>query len=288
MVHRSRRPSSRERLIERVEANPRVTFRTVHEDADILVVEKPAGTVSTPGKAHADDSLLNGLFATHGDRLRQVGAGRDFGMLQRLDREASGLMVIALNANAWESIRAAFTDKRVSKFYWAVTRRAPAQGTGMIRRPLEEYMAPRSDLWIEDPARRRFAKVKLVRVSSRGKPAVTAFRTLGSNQSGALIECRTFTGRLHQVRAHLDSIGCSILGDRFYGPVASRSVGTRLALHAHRLTFPHPGTGEPADFRSRCPRDLRRLLTQLRLDPPGVFSGVSAQESSDEALPEDG
>lgn len=260
-----------------IEANPRVTFRVAYEDDAILVIEKPPGTVSTPGKGHEADTLLNGLFATHGHRMQKVGQTRDFGMLQRLDREASGLMVIALTPTAWDTLRGAFQTKAIKKFYWAISRRAPSQPSGLIRKPLEEYMAQRADLWIEDPYRKRFAKLKLSRVSNRGKSAVTAFRTLSSSDSGALLECRTFTGRLHQVRAHLDSIGCSILGDRYYGPTVARKALPRLALHAHRLSLPHPVTGEIIDTRSKFPKDMKRAAAKLRLDLPGVFSGTPAE-----------
>ncbi|MEM1071679.1 MAG: pseudouridine synthase [Planctomycetota bacterium] len=274
-----------------IEPNPRVTFRVSLEDEDVLVVEKPAGVVTTPGVAHESDSLLNGLFASHGHRLRQLGADRDYGMLQRLDRDASGLLLIACTIPAWERLREQFAERIVKKFYWAVTRRAPAQARGVIRKPLEEHMANRTDVWIDDPSRRRFNKVKLARISPRGKPAITAFRTLAVSEAGALLECRTLTGRLHQVRAHLDSIGCAILGDRYYGPVASRKATNRLALHAHRLGFLHPRTGEPVDCRARCPRDVRRLIRQLRLEDPGVFSATpplreGGRDASPDATPE--
>ncbi|MEO1584464.1 MAG: RluA family pseudouridine synthase [Planctomycetota bacterium] len=256
----------------KVTSNERVTFAVRYEDDDLLVVEKPPGTVTTPGKGHDDDSLLNGLYAGYGNQLRRVGASRDHGLLQRLDREASGLLLVALSPKAWDVLRDAFARRDVRKYYWAVTRRAPNQPSGVIRKPLEEHMAQRDDVWIEDRRRRRFARVKLAKVSSRGKPAVTAFRTLDTGTSGAVLECRTLTGRLHQVRAHLDSIGCSILGDRFYGPAASRRVAPRLALHAHRVALDHPISGEKVDVRSRCPRDMRRLATGLGLATPGSFS----------------
>ncbi len=256
----------------RIEPNQHVSVAVRYEDDHLLVVEKTPGLVTTPGKGHERDTLLNGLFAVYGDRLRQLGASRDHGMLQRLDRDASGLLLVALTTGAWETLREAFARRAVRKYYWAVTRRGPNQPSGVIRKPLEEHMAQRDDVWIDDPRRKKFAKVKLSKVSSRGKPAITAYRTLSSNHAGATLECRSITGRLHQVRAHLDSIGCSILGDRYYGPVASRRAAPRLALHAHRLVFDHPVTGELVDVRTRCPRDMRRSAMQLGLTPPGTFS----------------
>ncbi len=261
--------------------NERVTFAVRYEDDHLAVVEKAPGVVTTPGKGHDTDSLLNGLFARFGQQLRQLGESRDHGLLQRLDREASGLLLVALTPGCWDALREKFAERSVRKYYWAVTRRAPNQPSGVIRKPLEEFMAQRDDVWIEDPRRRKFAKVKLAKVSARGKPALTAYRTLASTHTGATIECRTLTGRLHQVRVHLDSIGCSILGDRFYGPVASRRATTRLSLHAHRIVAVHPVTGDTVDVRTRCPRDLRRAAMRLGLPPPGTFSADGPSDAED-------
>lgn len=263
--------------------NERVTFAVRHEDDHLAVVEKGPGVVTTPGKGHDDDSLLNGLFARFGKQLRQLGASRDHGLLQRLDREASGLLLVALTPAAWDALRDQFAERTVRKYYWAVTRRGPNQPSGTIRKPLEEVMAQREDVWIDDPHRKKFAKIKIAKISARGKPALTAYRTLAANDSGATIECRTLTGRLHQVRAHLDSIGCSILGDRFYGPLASRRAIPRLALHAHRIVTTHPITGDRVDVRTRCPRDLRRAAMRLGLPAPGVFSADGPQEHDEPA-----
>lgn len=263
------------------EPNPRVTFRVAYEDEHILVVEKPAGVVTTPGLGHGHDSLLNGLVARCGGALRNVGNARDFGMLQRLDRDASGLLVVALKPAAWDTMRERFEGKAIRKYYWAITRRGPNQPTGVIRRPLEERLEASEDRWRSPGRSVRDRSIKVARVSAQGKPAVTAYRTLSANHAGAVLECRALTGRLHQVRAHLDSIGCSILGDRFYGPVGSRNAAPRLALHAHRLVFDHPVTGVTVDTRSRCPGDMRRVARGLGLDVPGTFS-------ADRASPNDG
>lgn len=266
-----------------IEPNERVAFAVRYEDEHLLVVEKTPGVVTTPGKGHERDSLLNGIYATYGNQLRQVGQSRDHGLVQRLDREASGLLLVALTSASWDALRESFAERSVRKYYWALTRRAPNQPSGVIRKPLLEYMAQRDDVWIDDPRRKKFAKVKLAKVAAHGKPAMTAYRTLASNHAGATMECRTLTGRLHQVRAHLDSIGCSILGDRFYGPAASRRAAPRLSLHAHRIVLDHPITGERVDVRSRCPRDMRRSASQLGLATPGAFSatGSDADDSAD-------
>lgn len=273
-----------------IEPNERVSFKVHYEDEHLAIVEKPAGLVTTPGKGHEYDTLQNGLFARYGHTLQNIGAERDYGLLQRLDRDASGVILVALTPSAWEAMRNEFREKQVRKFYWAVTRAAPNKPKGVIRRPIEEKLTKRDDVWTNDPRRSKFDKVKLARISTKGKPAITAYRVLQKSGAGALVECRAVTGRLHQVRVHLDSIGCSILGDRFYGPRASRGSAPRLMLHAHRIAMPHPVTGEPLDVSSKCPRDISRVLRQLGMTKPGVFdehredSGDDVHETPGDAV----
>ncbi len=266
------------------EPNDRVGFKVHFEDEHLAVVEKPPGLVTTPGKSHEYDSLLNGLFARYGHTLQNIGADRDFGLLQRLDRDASGLILVALTPSAWDAMRDSFKQKLVRKFYWAITRSTPNQPKGVINRPIEEHLTKRDDQWIEG-TKSHYARVKLAKIAARGKPSLTAYRVLQHTNHGAFLECRAITGRLHQVRVHLDSIGCAILGDRFYGPRASRGAAPRLMLHAHRIALPHPVTGEEVDVHSRCPRDLARILRQLGMSKPGVFDsqGPSTADDAHEA-----
>lgn len=254
-----------------IEPNERVSFSVHYEDEHLAILEKPAGLVTTPGKGHEYDTLQNGLFAKYGHKLQNIGAERDYGLLQRLDRHASGVILLALTPSAWEAMRDSFRQKEVRKFYWAICRSTPNQPKGVIRRAIEEKMSKRDDVWENNTQRSKFDKVKLGRVTAKGKPAITAYRVLQHTAAGALLECRAVTGRLHQVRVHLDSIGCSILGDRFYGPRASRTAATRLMLHAHRIVLPHPVTGDTVDVKSKCPKDLGRVLRQLGMSKPGVF-----------------
>ncbi|MFG0285138.1 MAG: RluA family pseudouridine synthase [Phycisphaerales bacterium JB039] len=235
-----------------VEPNERLTYGVAYEDDVLVVVEKPARRATQPGKGHATDTLLNALFARYGAQLQNLGAARDFGLLHRLDREASGLLVVALTAAAYDALRAQFEERTVGKFYWAVTRRAPAKPEGVINRPIAEVTG----------------RMKTAKISPTGKPSVTAYRTLEASDSAALLECRPATGRLHQIRVHLASIGCAILGDTIYAPAAARGVAPRLALHAHRLTFAHPLTGAPVDARCGWPRDLGPLLKRMNLHKP--------------------
>ncbi len=240
-----------------VKPNENITFGIRHEDPALVVVEKPARLVTQPGKGHEDDTLLNGLFARWGAQLQNLGGSRDFGLLHRLDRDTSGLIVIALTTGAYDAMREQFEGREVKKFYWAVTARTPREAHGVIRKPIAEFEGMRDG-----------SKMKLARVSSSGKAAVTAYRVLAESAVGALLECHPVTGRLHQVRVHLEAIGCPIVGDPLYGGKAQ--TGSRLGLHAHRLSFEHPVTGGVLDVRTGWPSDLRNLLRRLELPRPDL------------------
>jgi 23S rRNA pseudouridine1911/1915/1917 synthase len=252
-----------------VEPNERVTFAVKHEDADLLVVRKPPGVVTQPGVGHEHDTLLNGLFARYGTQLQQLGAKRDFGLVHRLDRETSGLLLVALTADAYDGLREKFAAREISKYYWAVCHKAPREAQGVIKRPILE----------EERRKDRYTSEKKGVLSSGGKPAVTAYRVLDASPLGALIEARPVTGRLHQVRLHLDSIGAGILGDKLYGPTRTNSASHRLALHAHRIALVHPVTGEPLDVRTAFPKDLRRVLRALELKRPDLEEADEGGES---------
>ena len=126
----------------------------------------------------------------------------------------------------------------------------------------------------------RYTSTKTSRIGASGKPAVTAYRVLQVSPAAALVEARPITGRLHQVRVHLDSIGATVLGDDVYGPKGARAASPRLALHAHRLAFRHPITGDELDIRSLFPRDLRPTLRRMMLElpEPGAISDAPAAE----------
>lgn len=237
-----------------VEPNDRVTFRIAHEDDALVVVEKPTGVPTQPGKGADRNTLLNGLFALHGSRLQNLGRARDFGLLHRLDRSASGLLVVALKPRAYDGLRAAFENRTIGKFYWAIVRGRPNGPSGTIRRPIAEESGEK----------------KTARISPSGKPALTAYRVLQAAEEASLLECRTLTGRLHQVRVHLASISCPIFGDDLYAPRSVAQAWPRLALHAHRLTFAHPISGEKIDVRTKWPKDLSPLLRRLGLSRPGA------------------
>ncbi len=239
-----------------IAANDKVVFRTAYEDEHLLVVDKPARLPTQPGKGHERDTLLNGLFARFGPQLQNLGRARDFGLLHRLDRQTSGLLIVGLRSRAYDGLRMQFERREIRKFYWAIASRTPKKASGVIRRPILEEAEEK----------------KTARIASGGKPALTAYRLLQTTSipagHAALIECRPVTGRLHQVRVHLESIGCPIVGDDVYGPKSAARISPRLALHAHRIIFKHPITGERVDVHSPWPKDLAATLKKLGLTTP--------------------
>lgn len=251
-----------------IQPNDEVTFKVHFEDEHLAVVTKPPHVVTQPGLGHEGDSLLNGLFSRWGPRLQKLGQARDFGLLHRLDRETSGVLVVALSAKAYDGLRTSFESREVRKYYWAFVHGTPDPAQGVIRKPIAESAGRTLDT--PAPVRRsgKPGPKKLARISSGGKPAVTAYRTLSTGPLGSLVECRPVTGRLHQVRVHLESIGCPILGDGLYAPRGVAAGSGRLALHSHRIVFTHPITGETVDCDSGWPADLKRLLNRLRLQRP--------------------
>jgi 23S rRNA pseudouridine1911/1915/1917 synthase len=252
-----------------VEPNERVGYGVRYQDEHLLVVEKPARVPTQPGKGHQTDTLLNGLFAQFGKQLQNLGAARDFGLLHRLDKDTSGLLVVGLRTGAYDKLREMFVSRAVRKFYWAICDGGPKQVSGVIRLPIQEGHGSEGK-----------GPMKLAHVSRAGKAAVTAYRVLERSEMASLVECRPVTGRLHQIRVHMEAVGCPLLGDRFYGPRRVHAASPRLALHAHRLAFAHPVTGSAVDVRTEWPGDLRRTLRLVGLHKPGT----GAVRAADEAL----
>lgn len=257
-----------------VEPNDRVTFKVHLEDEHLAVVDKRSGLVTQPGVGHERDTLLNGLFARWGTRLQNLGAARDFGLLHRLDAETSGVLIVAFTTGAYTELRRQFEAREVRKFYYAIVARAPKVASDVIRLPMAEETRRTS----------RYSAVTRGKVTRSGKPAVTAFRVLSAGDRGALVECRPVTGRLHQVRIHMEAIGCPVLGDRLYGK--ADGLAPRLALHAHRVIFKHPATGETVEVRSPLPKELRAVLTRLGLElPRATPSGAAPHEEGESSRP---
>lgn len=259
-----------------IEPNPHVRFRLAHEGASYIVVDKPAGVSTQPGKGTQKTSLLNGLFDRYGPRLQNLGEARDFGLLHRLDKDASGLVLVALTIDAYHALRGQFERRSIEKRYWAVVEGRPSKPAGLIRRPILEVQG----------------REKTAKIHPAGKPAATAYRTLDTSRTASLLECRIGPGRLHQIRVHLASIKCPILGDARYAPPAAAQASRRLALHAFLLEFDDPDPtpsggrpGGPVRVVSPWPGDLQETLRAARLRTPNSATG--APESTGEGEPVD-
>jgi 23S rRNA pseudouridine1911/1915/1917 synthase len=267
-----------------VEPNDHITFGIAWQDEHLAVVEKPARVPTQPGKGHQTDTLLNGLFAKFGKQLQNLGAARDFGLLHRLDKDTSGLLIVGLRVPAYDGLRKMFVERKVRKFYWALCDGAPKESSGVIRMPIEEGKGSGTGTGAK-------GQMKLARIA-RGsggrdsKPAITAYRVLEQSPLACLVEARPVTGRLHQIRLHMEAIGVPVLGDKFYGPRRIHTVSPRLALHSHRVAFEHPITGAPIDVRTNWPNDLRRTLRLVGLHRPDVNGAASHAPKEEEAQEE--
>ncbi len=237
--------------------NAAVPFDIVFEDAHLLVVNKPAGVVTQPGKGHLRDALLNGLYARYGNLLNNVGPRRDFGLLHRLDRDASGLLVVAMRPNAYDALRANFAERTIEKDYLVMVAGNIQPPSGMIQARLKEIVA---------------GDKKKVLITAQGQEAVSEYKVLAQGPKAALALVRIKTGRLHQIRAHMMFRGHPVLGDTLYGTDDLARCGApaapRLALHAARLGFTHPETGEWQSFTAALPADLAAYAARLNLEIP--------------------
>lgn len=229
----------------------------VHEDADLIVVDKPAGLVVHPAAGNLDGTLVNALLHHCRGRLSGIGGVARPGIVHRIDKDTSGLLVVAKSDAAHEGLARQFADHSIARTYLAVTAGHPRPSAGTITARLGRSERDRKKMAV------------LADDAARGKHAVTLYRTLEALDGAALVECRLETGRTHQVRVHLAHIGHPLLGDPVYGrtpaalkPVLARLGFARQALHAASLGFVHPVTGEPLLFEAPLPADMRELIDE--------------------------
>jgi 23S rRNA pseudouridine1911/1915/1917 synthase len=228
-----------------------------YEDEHLIVIDKPAGLVVHPAAGNPDGTLVNALLHHCKGQLSGIGGVARPGIVHRIDKDTSGLLVVAKSDLAHEELAKQFADHSIERVYRAVVagHPKPAEGTVSAR-------VGRSD-------RDRKKMAVLADDSSRGKHAVTHYKLLKLLNDCALIECRLETGRTHQVRVHMASIGHPLLGDPVYGktPASLRDLlktlnFSRQALHAAELGFIHPATGDKLHFRSDTPPDMKELIDQ--------------------------
>jgi 23S rRNA pseudouridine1911/1915/1917 synthase len=223
-----------------------------YSDARVLAVSKPAGLVTHPAGGHESGTLVNALVGL-GEPLAGAGSARP-GIIHRLDKDTSGLVLVAKDdaAHAW--LTAALKRREIERRYLALVRGRPPATTGTIEAPLGRH-----------PVRRH-----RISVVAGGRPAVTHYRELGSTPDLTLLEISLETGRTHQIRVHLAHIGHPIVGDRTYGGDAesARALGLgRFFLHAGYLAFPHPDDGRRVEVTDPLPDDLTRALEAAGIEP---------------------
>ena len=235
-------------------ANADVQFESVYVDDDLLVIGKPSGLVTQPGLGHVKDTLLNGLFARYGHQLRQLGPRRDWGLLHRLDRQTSGLLVVALRPRAYDTLRDDFEHRRLDKQYLAIVAGRPDPMQGVVQARLKEIQADK----------------KKVIISRSGEEAISAYRVVSFSASAALVDVRIKTGRLHQIRAHMMFLGTPVLGDDLYIPDGMSHnklpKAPRLCLHAWKLGFKHPVANTWREFIQVPPPDFLAVVRRLGLN----------------------
>ena len=224
-----------------------IPLTIIYQDGDIIVLDKPAGLTVHPAPGHPSGTLVNALLAACPD-LRGIAGTLRPGIVHRLDKDTSGLMVVAKNDRAQRALQRQLKDRDVRKTYLALVRGVPAPREGTIASPIGRHPKNR----------------KKMAVVADGREATTRYRVREEIAGGqySLLEVEPVTGRTHQIRVHLAAVGHPVVGDATYGR-PSAAVG-RQFLHAHKLAFAMPLGGRTVEFESPLPADLREALSQLR------------------------
>ena len=225
-----------------------MSLEVLYEDAQLAVLNKPAGLVVHPGAGIDSGTLANGLLARYPELAGMKGQRRQ-GIVHRLDKYTSGVLVIARTETALNGLMQQFQSRTVEKRYIALLEAAPSPASGRIDQPIAR-----------DPSER--IKMAVIRT---GRPSVTEYQTLEVYPNGmALVSIRLLTGRTHQIRVHFAHLGCPVVGDTTYGLRKQRVKLGRTFLHAAVLAFDHPGSGARMRFEAPLPTELTNVLSALR------------------------
>ena len=226
-----------------------IPLDVIFESADVLLVNKPAGMVVHPAAGHATGTLVHAALA-HAPDLEGIGGEVRPGVVHRLDKDTSGLILLAKNDGAYRSLQQQFKSRAISKTYLAIAEGHPPTKTGKIEAPIGRDLKNR----------KRMAVV----TAGKGRSAVTTYRMLEAFQDACLLEIHPETGRTHQIRVHLAFLGCPVAGDRVYGRRRPTVQAPRQMLHAWRLRLVLPGESEPREFEAPLPADFELVLAELR------------------------
>jgi 23S rRNA pseudouridine1911/1915/1917 synthase len=238
-----------------------IPLDVIYEDNDLIVINKPAGMTVHPAPGAYNGTLVNALLFHCKDNLSGIGGVKRPGIVHRIDKETSGLLVVAKNDKAHQGLSEQFAEHSIERTYWAIVYGVPQELSGRIEGNI---------------ARSNTDRKKMTIAQERGKPAITNYKTLKIfKMAASLIQCNLETGRTHQIRVHMSSLGHSLVGDKVYVKNKKSSVllpsdikkyvneFPRQALHAKSLGFIHPCTKEYMHFDSELPSDLHSLVDKL-------------------------
>jgi 23S rRNA pseudouridine1911/1915/1917 synthase len=226
-----------------------IPLEIIFENDDLLVVNKAAGMVVHPAAGHATGTLVHAALA-HAPEMEGIGGEQRPGVVHRLDKDTSGLILLAKNDTAHHWLQEQFRIRKVQKYYLALVDGRPPTPSGRIEAPIGRSAAQRKQMSVVVP--------------HKGREATSEYRTIETFPRHTLLEVHPITGRTHQIRLHMDFLGCPIAGDRVYGRRNSTIPLDRHFLHAARLTIRLPGEGEPRSFEAPLPRELEEVLGMLR------------------------
>ncbi len=232
----------------------------LYQDADVLILDKPAGVLVHPGAGHPNATLANFLLHRYPEIAGVGGLGRP-GIVHRLDKDTTGVLAIARNDRSYQALIAAFAERRVDKTYLAIVHGQPRPDRGTVDLPIGRHPHDR----------------KRMTVRTHGRPARTHYSLRATAAGISLLELGLETGRTHQIRVHLKTLGNPLIGDPTYGEARWRSLPKhrqarlrdfpRPALHAWKIRLPHPSDGDPFETCAAVPPDLRQLWTGFTGDP---------------------
>ena len=229
---------------EKIETRPEaIPLETLFEDDDLIVINKPAGMTVHPGAGHHEHTLVNALLH-HCSTLSGIGGKERPGIVHRLDKETSGCLVAAKNDIAHRELSKQFATRTVEKIYLALVGGRVRKQIGVIEEKIGRHPVHRQRMSVASP---------------RGRAAKTEYGVLRSNEQASLMECRLHSGRTHQIRVHLHHLGHAVLGDKIYAPRFAKNF-SRQMLHAWKLGFRHPRTGEWKNFEAPLPDDFKQAV----------------------------
>lgn len=221
----------------------------VYEDEDVILINKPKGMVVHPAPGHTTDTLVNGLLYHCKDHLSGINGVARPGIVHRIDRDTTGILIVCKNDKAHNSIAAQLKEHSINRRYRALVHGNIKEDTGTVEGPIGRHPIDRKKMSINE---------------RNGKPAVTHYTVLERFGNYTLIECKLETGRTHQIRVHMTSIGHPLVGDEVYGPAKCPFKLQGQCLHAMVLGFVHPTTGQYMEFSADLPEYFEELLKKLR------------------------